>query len=81
VNHKGRIDIDETDECTFARIGDGRANVQARGAIDKPNIVYIMLDEWGYALGHPLLETPTIDRLAREGMRPNDAYRREHHDA
>jgi arylsulfatase A len=63
----------------------GWANVQARGAVDRPNIVYIMLDEWGYyemsALGHPLLETPTIDRLAREGTRPNDACRREHHDA
>ncbi len=41
--------------------------------VEKPNIVYIMLDEWGYyemsALGHPLLETPNIDRLVNEGMR------------
>ena len=39
----------------------------------RPNILYIVLDEWGYfemsGLGHPLLETPNIDRLAREGMR------------
>ena len=39
----------------------------------KPNIIYIMLDEWGYyewsAMGHPILETPNIDRLAAEGMR------------
>jgi arylsulfatase A-like enzyme len=38
-----------------------------------PNIVYIMLDEWGYyessGLGHPLLKTPNIDRMAAEGMR------------
>jgi arylsulfatase A-like enzyme len=39
----------------------------------RPNIVYIMLDEWGYyemsSLGHPLIETPNIDQLASEGMR------------
>jgi len=39
----------------------------------KPNIIYIMMDEWGYyewsAMGHPILDTPHIDRLAAEGMR------------
>jgi arylsulfatase A-like enzyme len=38
-----------------------------------PNIVYIMLDEWGYyessGMGHPILKTPNIDRLAAEGLR------------
>ncbi len=42
-------------------------------AIKKPNIVYIMMDEWGYyessGMGHPILETPNIDKLASEGMR------------
>ena len=42
-------------------------------SMSKPNIIYIMLDEWGYfewsAMGHPILETPNIDRLAAEGMR------------
>lgn len=42
-------------------------------AAAKPNIVYIMLDEWGYyemsGLGHPRLETPHIDRFADEGLR------------
>ena len=42
-------------------------------AAQKPNIVYIMLDEWGYfewsAMGHPILKTPNIDRMADEGMR------------
>ncbi len=39
----------------------------------KPNIVFIMLDEWGYfewsLMGHPILATPNIDKLATEGMR------------
>jgi len=38
----------------------------------KPNIIYIMMDEWGYfewsGMGHPILETPHIDRFASEGM-------------
>lgn len=42
-------------------------------AQDKPNIIYIMLDEWGYYesshMGHPVFDTPNIDRLAKEGMR------------
>jgi arylsulfatase A-like enzyme len=39
----------------------------------KPNIIYLMLDEWGYyewsGAGHPILETPNIDRFASEGIR------------
>lgn len=49
------------------------AGTLAPEAQDKPNIIYIMLDEWGYyewsAMGHPILQTPHIDRLASEGMR------------
>ncbi len=40
---------------------------------EKPNIIYIMMDEWGYfessGMGHPILQTPNIDKLAAEGMR------------
>ena len=45
----------------------------ARAAGDKPNIVYMMLDEIGYfelsCMGHKILKTPNFDRLAAEGMR------------
>ncbi len=38
-----------------------------------PNIVYIMLDEWGYyewsGAGHKIHQTPNIDRFAATGMR------------
>ncbi|MDA7858932.1 arylsulfatase [Mariniblastus sp.] len=44
----------------------------------KPNIIYLMLDEWGYFesghMGHRDLVTPSIDRLAAEGMRFTNAY-------
>ena len=37
-----------------------------------PNIVYIMLDEWGYyewsGAGHHIFDTPNIDKLASQGM-------------
>ena len=38
----------------------------------KPNIVFIFADDWGWGdlscHGHPWLQTPNIDRLAREGI-------------
>lgn len=44
----------------------------------KPNIIYLMLDEWGYFesghMGNPDLITPNIDRFASEGMRFTNAY-------
>ncbi|MBT5187665.1 MAG: arylsulfatase [Kordiimonadaceae bacterium] len=48
------------------------ASVLACDQLDKPNIIHIMLDEWGYfewsKMKHPILETPNIDQLAEEGM-------------
>lgn len=45
---------------------------------EKPNIVYLMLDEWGYFesghMGNPDLVTPNIDQFAAEGMRFTNAY-------
>ena len=50
--------------------GDLRAEVSDHR---KPNVVYMMLDEIGYfelsSMGHKILKTPNIDRLASEGMR------------
>ena len=38
----------------------------------KPNVVFILADDLGYGdlgfLGQPYIETPNIDRMAREGM-------------
>lgn len=47
-------------------------------AEEKPNIIYLMLDEWGYFesghMGHEELITPNIDQFADEGMRFTNAY-------
>lgn len=44
---------------------------QAR--VERPNVVYMMLDEIGYyelsGLGHKILKTPNLDRMMSEGMR------------
>ncbi len=44
----------------------------------KPNVIYMMLDEWGYyelsSLGHPKLQTPVFDAFRKEGMRFTQAY-------
>lgn len=45
---------------------------------EKPNIIYIMLDEMGYFepsyMGNKKLETPNIDKMAGEGMIFTNAY-------
>lgn len=50
----------------------------ARAAATRPNIVFIMADDLGYAdlscYGRRDLATPRIDRLAREGLRFTQAY-------
>jgi len=43
-----------------------------------PNIVFFLIDDMGYGdlgcYGNTFVETPNIDRLAREGLRFTDAY-------
>ncbi|MEM1135896.1 MAG: sulfatase [Bacteroidota bacterium] len=43
----------------------------------KPNIVWIMLEDWGYQLscyGEPGVETPYIDAVAAEGIRYTNSF-------
>jgi len=51
---------------------------EAQGQAKKPNIIYMMLDEWGYyemsALGHQKLKTPVFDRFMKESMRFTHCY-------
>ncbi|VGO22695.1 sulfatase family protein [Pontiella sulfatireligans] len=45
---------------------------------DKPNIVFIFIDDMGYGdiapFGAPLNKTPNLDRMAAEGMKLTDFY-------
>lgn len=51
---------------------------QAKLNQTKPNIILIVLDDWSVGdagfYGNPLLETPAIDRIAREGVVMQQAY-------
>jgi len=45
---------------------------------DKPNIIFIFIDDMGWTdvgcYGNNFVDTPRIDKLAREGLRFTDAY-------
>ncbi|MEM6842315.1 MAG: sulfatase [Bacteroidota bacterium] len=44
---------------------------------EKPNIVWIMLEDWGYQFscyGEPGITTPNVDKLASEGIRYTNAF-------
>lgn len=47
-------------------------------AADRPNIVFLLADDMGYGdlgcYGHPVIRSPHLDRLAREGVRLTDCY-------
>lgn len=51
----------------------GSLSAQAPATKRPPNIVYMLVDELGYyelsCLGHPHIQTPNLDRMAKEGMR------------
>jgi arylsulfatase A-like enzyme len=52
------------------------AQSQPRGPL--PNIIYVMVDDMGYAdigpYGQKVIKTPNLDRMAREGIRFTDVY-------
>ena len=53
-------------------------HAQSGSGYDRPNVLVILADDMGYgdvgAFGAELIATPSIDKLAREGMRFTTAY-------
>jgi arylsulfatase A-like enzyme len=62
----------------FAAIVVGVAVGGPARAAERPNIVYILIDDLGWSdlacQGNRLVETPRIDQFAQQGMRFTDAY-------
>lgn len=70
------------------RFGAGTALLAAAGTIcaaapasedgERPNIIFIMLDDMGYGdvgvYGQKHIQMPNVDRMAREGIRYTDVY-------
>ena len=54
------------------------ARAEQKKSPEKPNIIYVVADDLGYGdlgcYGQKVIETPHLDRLAREGMRFTDHY-------
>lgn len=59
-------------------IPDAPAHAASDAASDRPNILFIYLDDFGWRdtgyMGSDFYETPHLDRLAHEGMIFSDAY-------
>ena len=51
---------------------------EARESVDKPNFIVIFTDDQGYqdmgCFGSLLIKTPSLDRMAAEGMKLTDFY-------
>ena len=59
-------------------LGFGHSAAATPLAGSRPNIIFILTDDQGYgdisAHGHPILKTPNLDRLHREGVRFTDFH-------
>ena len=76
-----QFEVDMTREfvISFALLLFSIANIASSCmADDRPNILFAFADDWGWphagAYGDPVVETPSFDRLAREGALFNHAY-------
>ena len=56
----------------------GLFEASSASATSKPNLIYILLDDAGYAdlscYGQKKFQTPNIDRIAKEGLKFTDHY-------
>jgi arylsulfatase A-like enzyme len=59
-------------------LGTGVLSHFCRAAPERPNVVFVLIDDLGWmdlrCQGNKAVQTPRIDRLAKEGMRFTDAY-------
>ena len=62
-------------EALGAMVGAGAASAQRN---QRPNLVFVLIDDlrWNAlgSTGHPFAQTPNIDRLAKEGVKFQNAF-------
>lgn len=56
----------------------GLLAIASPAAAEQPNIVFLLADDMGFGdlgcYGHPVIQSPNLDRLASEGVRLTDCY-------
>ena len=82
--HPGRFDLRQAFVATtriallFAAVLSASESISLEAAEARPNIVYFIIDELGYYepayMGNPHIQTPNVDRMAREGIRFNNLF-------
>lgn len=64
--------------CSVAFYSSASAATKSKQNRDKPNVIYILMDDLGYGdvgcYGQQKIETPNIDCLARDGVRFTQSY-------
>jgi arylsulfatase len=64
--------------CGIAAFFSTGASVTAAAGATKPNLIVILADDLGYndlgCFGSPLIKTPNLDKMAREGLRFTSFY-------
>ena len=73
-----RTDFFKTTGLVAAGVLGITSNIQAKEQAKKPNIIFILADDLGYAEigcnGADKYKTPNIDKLANDGIRFTNAY-------
>ena len=64
--------------CAISLLGVSRDAAAGQDSGGRPNILVLMADDWSWphagALGDPVVETPTFDRIVREGLMFESAF-------
>ena len=78
VGSRTLLNIGAATLLTFSSCNQGDSENKKNGAHKNPNIIYILADDLGYGdvgcYGQDKIETPNIDRLAKNGMRFTQHY-------
>ena len=72
------LPIAATLALVLAATAHAKPPASAKASVDRPNIIYILMDDAGYGdlscYGQKKFKTPNIDRLATEGIKFTDHY-------
>jgi arylsulfatase A-like enzyme len=82
TDYKTSVTVKQRDQTFTLRGGKGplvpKKKMKAEARSDKPNIVFLMADDWSHPhagiLGDPVVKTPHFDRVAREGVLFENAF-------